>query len=92
MNHDDAFAVDVKLKPKFCECDHGDDLFFTFGYPLMNGKFTRNGKSSEEEKKLSKKWMKTICQFAKTGYVVWGGAKTATSHITYAWFSSVFIV
>ena len=57
-------------KPEFCECDHGDDLIFTFGMPLANHKQTFDVKYTEDEKKLSMEWMKYIVNFATTGYVI----------------------
>nr|CAB3230112.1 carboxylesterase 5A-like [Phallusia mammillata] len=67
MHHDDAYAGKIKPKAVFCEADHGDDIMLTMGYPLMNCKFIPQAGFSDTEKKLSKQWMKTICQFAKTG-------------------------
>ena len=57
-------------KPEFCECDHGDDLIFTFGLPLTDRKLTFDAKFTEDEKKLSKEWIKYIVNFATNGYVL----------------------
>jgi len=54
-------------KVDFCECDHGDDIMFTFGAPLDDRKLTFDVKFTEAEKKLSKEWMKYLVNFATNG-------------------------
>ena len=60
---------DSAKKPDFCECDHADDIMFTFGIPFIHRKLTFDPKFTEDEKKLSKEWMKYIVNFATNGYV-----------------------
>ena len=66
LHHDEAFG-NASKKINFCECDHGDDLGFTFGFPFYNGHMTPDVKFSDDEKELSQKWMTYITNFAKTG-------------------------
>ena len=54
-------------KADFCECDHGDDLVFTFGIPLTNQKLTFDAKFTADEKKLSREWIKYIANFVTNG-------------------------
>ena len=68
-NHDPAYGPVTARKAPFCECDHGDDIVFTFGLPLCKRKLTFNVKFTNEEKLLSKDWMKYIVNFARNGYV-----------------------
>lgn len=68
MNHDDAYS-DMQKKPDWCVCDHGDEIFMTFGAPFSPVKLTMNARFSEDEKKLSKDFMTYLTNFAKTGYV-----------------------
>ena len=69
LHHDRNFNHETKseLKADFCECDHGDDINFTFGLPLNDSKLTFDAKFSEEEKKFSEDWMKLIVNFASSG-------------------------
>jgi len=55
------------LKADICECDHGDDIFFTFGAPFTDLKFSFDVKFDEEERKMSENWMKYLVNFAYTG-------------------------
>ena len=54
-------------KPHFCECDHGDDIIFTFGIPFIDRKVSFDPKFTEDEEKLSREWMKYIVNFATNG-------------------------
>ncbi|XP_076822299.1 fatty acyl-CoA hydrolase precursor, medium chain-like [Clavelina lepadiformis] len=67
FNHDDEYAIKMKKKMEHCECDHGDDLMFTFGLPFMNGFMLNEFRMSKEEEELSKSWMTYITNFAKSG-------------------------
>ena len=67
FNHDDKYAIKMKKKMEHCECDHGDDLMFTFGLPFMNGFMLNEFRMSKEEEELSKSWMTYITNFAKSG-------------------------
>ncbi|XP_054856551.1 fatty acyl-CoA hydrolase precursor, medium chain-like [Eublepharis macularius] len=49
------------IKPDFVKADHGDELGFVFGWPLIKGDV------AEDEKKLSKTVMKYWANFARTG-------------------------
>jgi len=60
-------AEGAMFKSDLCECDHGDDLMYTFGYPLNCNKLSLSAKFSNEEKKLSKIWMGYIANFATSG-------------------------
>ena len=66
-NHDPAYGPESARKAPFCECDHADDIIFTMGTPLTNRKLTFDAKFSDDEKALSKEWMKYIVNFAKHG-------------------------
>lgn len=63
-NHDDKYGPKKARKASFCKCDHADDLIFTFGLPIFKGKTSH---FTDEERELSKEWMKYIANFAKTG-------------------------
>ena len=69
FNHDPMYGPEQARKPEFCECDHGDDLLYTFGFPFYNKKLSFDVKFTEEEKKLSGEWMKYIVNFAKNRQV-----------------------
>ena len=58
------------LKSSICECDHGDDINFTFGIPFSSAKLLIDARFTEEEKIFSEKWMKYIVNFATSGLVV----------------------
>jgi len=57
----------ARLMSDICECDHFDDVTYTFGIPLSNAKLTFEVKFTEEEMKYSENWMKFIVNFANTG-------------------------
>ncbi|CAK8697505.1 unnamed protein product [Clavelina lepadiformis] len=65
--YDDDFSMEMKKRDEFCECDHSDDIYFTFGVPLMQGNKSRECRFSEDEENLSVIWMKYIANFALTG-------------------------
>jgi len=69
FHHDRAFNSNDKseMKPEICECDHGDDILYTFGMPLSNAPFTFDIRFSEEEEKMSEMWMAYLVNFANTG-------------------------
>merc|ERR1719351_581509 len=60
-------SVEAVMKSDFCQCDHSDDINFTFGTPLSNAKLVLDVKFSEEEVKLTEIWMKYLANFAYTG-------------------------
>ena len=60
---------EVVRKAEFCECDHGDDIVFTFGLPLSNRRLISDFHFTEDEKNLSREWMNYIVNFATNGYV-----------------------
>jgi len=69
-NHGDEYnfmGEKRKDKADFCECDHGDDLNFTFGFPLTNAKLVLDVKFTDEEVLFSEIWMKYLVNFATTG-------------------------
>ena len=65
--HDAVFGPEVLQKAPFCQCDHGDDILYTMGIPMMEKKLTFDMKFTDDEKKLSKEWIKYIVNFAKNG-------------------------
>ena len=75
MTQDVKYNHETKYNPKgealmkshLCECDHGDDINFTFGLPFFNGKFTLDVGFSDEEYFMSALWMKYLVNFATTG-------------------------
>jgi len=79
FNHEKAFqpAKDAQFKSEMCECDHGDDLVFTFGLPHTNAKLSLDIKFSDEERKLSLEWMGYLTNFATTGNPNEGAYKPA---------------
>uniref|UniRef100_F6T1L5 Carboxylic ester hydrolase n=2 Tax=Ciona intestinalis TaxID=7719 RepID=F6T1L5_CIOIN len=64
---DHVLSGDLKLKVDFCECDHGDDLTYTFGLPYATTKLSSEVKFTKDECKMSEQWMNYIVNFAKTG-------------------------
>ena len=69
-SHDPAYGPESARKPSFCECDHTDDMTFTMGIPLTDKKLSIEAKFTDDEKELSKEWMKYIVNFAENGWVV----------------------
>lgn len=67
--HDTNYGPDTAQRPSFCECDHGDDLIYTFGLPFYNGKLNFDVKFTDNERTLSREWMKYIVNFAANGWV-----------------------
>jgi len=55
------------FKSSFCECDHGDDINFTFGIPFSSAKLTIDASFTQEEREFSRQWMKYIVNFATSG-------------------------
>lgn len=59
-----------EVKSEICDCDHGDDIAYTFGYPYFDKKFSKEGVTfTEAEKECSRLWMTYVTNFATTGYV-----------------------
>ncbi|XP_039267780.2 carboxylesterase 5A-like [Styela clava] len=67
FNHDTEYGPNVAQKPDWCFCDHSDDIYMMWGAPLVPGGISRGARFTEEEKELSKKCMRYITNFAKTG-------------------------
>ena len=69
FHHDRAYNSNEQstMKSHLCECDHGDDIIFTFGVPLAKAKMTYEVKFTEDEKKLSVRWMDYLVNFATSG-------------------------
>ena len=67
MNHDPKYGPCSAMKSLLCECDHADDVIFTFGLPFNPNKLTLDVKFTDEEKALSLEWMKYLTNFAKNG-------------------------
>ncbi|XP_076803494.1 cocaine esterase-like [Clavelina lepadiformis] len=67
LYHDQDYSGGLLQKSDQCECDHGDDIVFTFGFPMMNGKFEQDVKFAEDEEEFSRIWMTYLCNFASTG-------------------------
>ena len=62
-------------KADFCECDHGDDVAFTFGMALTHQKLSFDAKFTDDEKKLTREWMNYLVNFATNGYVIYSTIK-----------------
>lgn len=85
MNHKTRFSHEKEFQPAegavfksdLCECDHGDDIPYTFGLPHTSAKLTLSTKFSDEEKSLSDQWMGYLTNFATTGNPNEGGYKPA---------------
>jgi len=69
FHHDKSYSDNDKLdlKSALCECDHGDDIFYTFGMPLSSASFTFPVRFTETEKQFSSEWQKYLVNFAHTG-------------------------
>jgi len=57
----------VLQQPLLCECDHFDDITYTFGIPLSGANLLFDVEFTEEERKFSELWMNYIVNFATTG-------------------------
>ena len=69
-NHSKEYNKEEKphIKSSLCECDHGDDLIFTFGVPLTSAKLIIDASFTQEEILFSEQWMKFLVNFATSGY------------------------
>ena len=69
-NHSKEYNREEKphLKSSLCECDHADDLLYTFGVPFTSAKLIIDASFSQEEKLFSEQWMKFLVNFATSGY------------------------
>jgi len=92
--HDKQFqpAEGAMFKSDLCECDHGDDLMYTFGYPLNSNKLSLSAKFSEEEKELSKIWMGYLVNFATSGNPNMGTNRPITNWEDFALRSKYLLV
>ncbi|KAM8947585.1 fatty acyl-CoA hydrolase precursor, medium chain-like isoform 2-T2 [Pelodytes ibericus] len=54
-------------KPEFVKADHGDEGFYVFGTPFLNGDVVFKPDATEEEEVLSKNVMKYWANFARNG-------------------------
>jgi len=68
-NHSKEYNKEEKphIKSSLCECDHGDDLIFTFGVPLTSAKLIIDASFTQEEILFSEQWMKFLVNFATSG-------------------------
>uniref|UniRef100_H2ZGR2 Carboxylic ester hydrolase n=1 Tax=Ciona savignyi TaxID=51511 RepID=H2ZGR2_CIOSA len=67
-NHSDVHAPGIKNKPDYCQCDHVDDIIYSFGIPLFpKDQLLQDVEFSEEEKQMSRQWMTYLTNFAKYG-------------------------
>ena len=67
---DPTLFPDDKRKAEICDSDHGDDIFYTFGYPFYDGTYSRDAITfTDDEKECSRAWMTYITNFATTGRV-----------------------
>ena len=64
-----AYRPPTSHKPSWIEADHGEDLMFTFGFPLFTPN-TDDFTITEEDKEMAKQTIKYWANFAKTGYVM----------------------
>lgn len=69
MHHDLEFGKEVFKKAPWCECDHGDDVYMTFGAPFYPESLPRGARFSEDEKEISLAFMTYLSNFARTGEV-----------------------
>ena len=69
FHHDPAYGPESARKASFCECDHADDVMFSLGLPLTNRKLSLEVTFTNDERSLSREWMKYIVNFANNGYV-----------------------
>jgi len=68
-NHSKEYNKEEKpyIKSSLCECDHADDLIFTFGIPFSPAKLMIDASFTKEEKMFSEQWMKFLINFATSG-------------------------
>lgn len=68
-SHDPEYNLssEQKYKSKICKCDHSDDIFYTFGFPLSNAEMSFPVRWSEEEVQLAQLWMSYVTNFVHTG-------------------------
>ncbi|XP_039263382.2 liver carboxylesterase-like [Styela clava] len=67
MFQDEKYGPEVGKKPNWCLCDHGDDLFMTFGWPFSPYVLPRGAKFTKDEEEISRKFMAYVTNFARTG-------------------------
>lgn len=68
-NHSAEYNLSEKpeLKAEMCECDHADDINFTFGLPLSRAPCLFPVKFTPDETRFSETWMSYLVNFAHTG-------------------------
>ncbi|XP_039263426.2 carboxylesterase 4A-like [Styela clava] len=67
MFQDEKYGPEVSKKPNWCLCDHGDDIFMTFGWPFSPFALTSGAKFTKDEEEISRKFMTYLTNFARTG-------------------------
>ncbi|KAM4614477.1 fatty acyl-CoA hydrolase precursor, medium chain-like [Discoglossus pictus] len=65
FQHRPSFFHD--LKPDYVKADHGDELFFVFGAPFVAEANIYTSQTTDEEKTLSRTFMKYWANFARNG-------------------------
>ena len=67
FHYQEYYRSHEKLKKAdFCEADHGDDMIFTFAYPLFD-ELTLDIKFTETDKTLTHCWLDFLGNFARNG-------------------------
>lgn len=67
--HDTEYGPAGGIKPPWCLCDHGEDVYMMLGVPFTPGKLRLGGRFSKDEEQLSLECMKYLTNFARTGLV-----------------------
>lgn len=66
-----SFYQNTQLFPRpfnYGRADHTDGVVFMFGFPFLPGLEQKGMSFTDSEKQLSRKLMKVLASFAKTGY------------------------
>lgn len=68
-NHSREYNLseEPQLKADMCECDHADDINFTFGLPLSRAPCLFPVRFTSDETRFSEMWMAYLVNFAHTG-------------------------
>ena len=67
FNHSNTNGPDIKNKPDYVTCDHGDSPQYIWGVPFVEGDLPGGAWFTKEESEFSRLTMKYFTNFAKTG-------------------------